>query len=145
MELYTTAPSGWNFQWNNNNQPIAGADSNVYFPSGSGNYSVTIINPDGCSYTSSNYVYTVGIDNFTDNLWSGFPNPSSGIVTITYSSSLSTSEIYIHNLIGKNIATIQHSESNSPTLDLNYLPSGIYLLSINTDKGILTKTITLGN
>ena len=145
LELYTTAPSGWNFQWNNNNQPIAGADSNVYFPSGSGNYSVTIINPDGCSYTSSNYVYSVGIENFTDNLWSVFPNPSSGIVTITYSSSLSTSEIYIHNLIGKNIATIQHSESNSPTLDLYHLPSGIYLLSINTNKGILTKTITLGN
>lgn len=145
LELFTNSLNGWQYQWNNNNVPISGADSNVYFPSGSGNYTVTIINPDSCTYTSLNYVYTVGIDNFNDNIWSVYPNPSKGFITISHSSLISISEIYIHNLIGEKITTIRDFKSANPVLNLKALSPGIYLLSINTNKGILTKKITLGN
>ena len=145
LELFTSAPSGWTIQWNNNGAPITGANSITYFPQNSGAYSVSIINTEGCVFTSIPYSYTVGIDNFTQNLWSIYPNPTKNQVFINWSSSLQINEINIFDIFGKHINSFQVFGSNYATVNLESFPSGMYFISINTNKGLLTKTISKTN
>ena len=145
LELFTSAPLSWTIQWNNNGVPITGANSNTYLPQNSGNYTVSIINTDGCIFTSNPYIYTVGIENFTQNLWSIYPNPTKNQVFITWSSGLQIKELIIFDVFGKNIFSKQDLKSNSSKINLESFNSGIYFISINTNKGLLTKTISKTN
>ncbi len=145
LELYTSAPLGWTIQWNNNGSPIAGANSETYFPQNTGDYTVSVINLDGCTYTSNPYIYTVGIENFTQNLWSVFPNPTKNEVFINWSSNLEINELNIYDISGKNIYTLKDLNSNSSKINLRHYKSGIYIISIVTNKGYLTKTIAKTN
>jgi len=44
------------------------------------------------------------------------------------------------DLTGK---TIKQGKLNSETIDISELPKGIYLLSLNTNKGIITKKVVI--
>ena len=113
----------------------------TYFPQNSGDYTVSIINLDGCTYTSNPYIYTVGIENFTQNLWSVFPNPTKNEIFINWSSNLEINELNNFDISGKKIVTIKDFNSNSSKINLQGFNSGIYIVSIVTNKGFLTKTI----
>jgi hypothetical protein len=75
-----------------------------------------------------------------------FPNPNSGIFTI--SSTLSTQEkvrISITNTLGQEIAVIHNGilDVNSFQVDLSSQPAGMYLLNIVTNNETLTKKIDI--
>ena len=106
---------------------------------------MSVINLDGCTYTSNPYIYTVGIENFTQNLWSVFPNPTKNEVFINWSSNLEINELNIYDISGKNIYTLKDLNSNSSKINLRHYKSGIYIISIVTNKGYLTKTIAKTN
>lgn len=145
LELFTSAPLGWTIQWNNNGAPITGANSNTYFPQNSGDYSVSIINTDGCIITSIPYTYTVGIENFTQNLWSAYPNPTKSQIFITWSSDLQIKELNIFDVYGKRLFSNQNIKNNFSNINLDSFKAGIYFISINTNKGLLTKSISKTN
>ena len=65
-----------------------------------------------------------------------YPNPIKDFVTVKLSNQLELKDIKIINLLGKEIVNTKLEKVN-----LSNLPSGIYLLKITTDKGIVTKKI----
>ena len=145
LELYTSAPPGWNIQWYNNGTAIPGADSANFLPSNTGNFTVSITNPDSCMYTSLVYIYTVGINNLDENMWSLYPNPTSNLITLNWSANLKVNTIRVMNVLGEVIKTSSKVNGHSTTIDLSALPGGTYLVKLATDKGILTKNVLLKN
>lgn len=60
----TASPSGASsYQWFENGSPIAGANSDLYQASASGNYQVSLANSFGCSDTSATLILTNGSTN----------------------------------------------------------------------------------
>ena len=68
-----------------------------------------------------------------------YPNPTTGDLFINiYKKIISIS---VCNIIGKEV--ISNVEHNNSVLNLNQLSNGVYLISISTEKGVLTKNIIL--
>lgn len=66
------------------------------------------------------------------------PNPSSGIVNIKSENAIKTLEVY--DIQGRLLQTITVSEANT-TIDLSGKQAGIYIIKLNTDKGVSTEKI----
>ena len=96
-------------------------------------------------YTSLVYIYTVGINNLDENMWSLYPNPTRNSITLNWSSNLKVNTIRVMNVLGEVIKTSSKVNGNSTTIDLSALPGGTYLVKLATDKGILTKHVLLKN
>ena len=139
LDLFTTAPSGWTFQWYENGNLITGANNDTYTPTQSGNYSVSITDPVGCSFSSPIYVYTVGIESFTSNLWSLYPNPAGSSINLILSENISVEFIEIYDISGRLMNKISNMTNYHLQIDLEKYNNGAYLMVLNTNKGILTK------
>ena len=83
---------------------------------------------------------TLGLEDNTlpNNDISVYPNPTSDVINI--SSNLSITSLELFNILGKKV---MQSESVTNRLVVSELPSGIYLLNINTEKGNLTKKVII--
>ena len=139
LDLFTTAPSGWTFQWYENGNLITGANNDTYTPTQSGNYSVSITDPVGCTFSSPIYVYTVGIESFTSNLWSLYPNPAGSSINLILSENISVEFIEIYDISGRLMNKISNMTNYQLQIDLEKYNNGTYLMVLNTNKGILTK------
>tara|TARA_B110000902_G_scaffold14483_1_gene17219 strand:- start:91 stop:2274 length:2184 start_codon:yes stop_codon:yes gene_type:complete len=73
---------------------------------------------------------------YLENSISLFPNPTSSQVQINTSNDIDIIRVELYNVLGQqvNIAT-------KSTIEMSYLPSGLYYLQISTDLGTVTKTI----
>jgi len=72
-----------------------------------------------------------------------FPNPTKGMLSIE-TQNLVVNEITVYNVIGKNVLTLTQNELRATNkIDLNNQPEGIYMVSINTNEGAVTKKITI--
>ena len=67
-----------------------------------------------------------------------YPNPTNGKINIASGGLIN--EVQVYNLTGKLLITKTGSDING-TIDLSGLEKGIYMLTIQTDKGIFTKKI----
>jgi serine protease AprX len=74
-----------------------------------------------------------------ENEFSVFPNPFLSTVNIISKGNTNIERINVINNIGQIIYTINAPTEN--TLALNDLPDGMYVLQIETDKGLLIKKI----
>lgn len=91
-----------------------------------GSYTVTITDINGCEDTLTVTVGSqVGISSFTNDFLL-YPNPSSGVVNISNSSTIMSVRIY--NAIGQRV--LNNTEIISGTLDLSSLNNGIYTLQL---------------
>lgn len=83
---------------------------------------------------------TLSVNTFSiDETVSIYPNPTSGIVIIESSSSMTISQTSIYDILGKKLKNVT-LESNR--LDLTNLEDGIYLLKVDLDNGsTITKRI----
>lgn len=68
----------------------------------------------------------VGIDDHSSPLFSLYPNPTSGMVNLSYRTDISTIAVYNH--IGQQVMHVP--PFNAEHLDLSYLPTGIYLFHV---------------
>lgn len=76
------------------------------------------------------------------------PNPSSGEFLLKASFEKNTKDITInvHDMIGKTVFTEHHNSSGmefSSPINLSHLPSGTYLLKLQTENGVLIKKVIL--
>ncbi|HCC93001.1 MAG TPA: hypothetical protein DEQ26_01505 [Flavobacteriaceae bacterium] len=67
-----------------------------------------------------------------------YPNPASDFVKINNPSSEKIESITIGDLTGR---TVKYVDTKSSTIDVQSLPSGVYLLKIKTDKGMKIEKI----
>ncbi|MDD3740286.1 MAG: C25 family cysteine peptidase, partial [Bacteroidales bacterium] len=80
------------------------------------------------------------IDVLHNNNISLYPNPSNGIINIDYTQNINISDIHIYNVLGQKQNGYSFSNHN---LDISNLPSGIYMVRINTETEVFEKKIIL--
>ena len=111
------------------------------------NPSLTCIEVDDAAFADANFTKdaaasfskncnTLSTSNFnkTQNI-DLFPNPTSNSITVTSTTKIVSLELY--NLLGKRVMLIK----NKSKLDLSNFNSGLYLLKIQTEQGIITKKV----
>ena len=126
---------GTTYQWldcDNNNALIAGATNQSFTPLQSGNYAVQLTT-NGCQSVSSCYnIQVLSVANY--NALSEvvlYPNPTTGFLHLS-DNQLIINSVSVYNVIGKLVLD---------SLDLSTVSRGMYLVKIETDKGILIKKI----
>lgn len=97
-------------------------------------------NNSGCEMNFNFYEspYSVGLNNLDeDEPISIFPNPTSE--TISVNGFENTAQLTVLNLNG--VQLLSKEISNGEEINLSFLPKSIYILKIETDKGLITKKI----
>lgn len=84
-------------------------------------------------------VVNVGLEENTLINVSIYPNPSIDIVNIKLNTPIKS--IFIYDLNGKMILNENGKNQTQQSIDLIDLPKGSYLLSIQTDLGVITRLI----
>lgn len=124
---------GYSYQWNINNNPIAGANNQYYQPSFNGAYSVTVTNSAGCSSTSEAFVY--GVNDIKELAGEDktylFPNPAEKEINLITSEKYISATFRIYDPQGKLLYTGK-IKSISTKIDLSTYPSGQYILKIES-------------
>jgi Secretion system C-terminal sorting domain len=127
------------FQWYLNNAPIAGANSNILTPlTQSGDYTVSVTDSNSCITYSTSYVYTVGLSETSNsfNHFLIFPNPSTDILNIKFTSIIQTpSKLIIKNILGQTVLETEIdivSGENSNRINISSLSKGAFTLNIST-------------
>ena len=117
-------------------------------------YSLTVqVTDNGSPSKNASAVITIAIIEETTGIVSGvnssnimlYPNPAKGTAVITPSKDFGYATISVLNASGKIVQESRQTFStiNSTTLDLNGLPSGIYLVQITSDSGTESKTLII--
>ena len=123
-----------NYQWFYEGNPISGSNSISITPTLTGNYTVQITYPDGCTRLSPDYYYQVlGMEEFT-KYYSISPNPTDGVITIKTNSPEKIA-VELFDVFGKFISLIETSDK----IDISYLQNGMYYLSIGEKKHLIIK------
>jgi len=139
--IETNVPStGFFIQWyriaGTTTHLINGANQNTYIIDTSGGYFLIISNSFGCQYISDtlNMVYVNGIDiNLFESTLNIYPNPASGIFTISFDNLYDISLITITNMLGQNLYNENVPANNihfEKQIDVSSFPKGIYLIKL---------------
>ncbi len=126
------AGSHTSYLWNNN---LTSATLSV---TTSGTYSVTVSNAAGCVSTDEivvNLQDCAGIEE-TQIFANIYPNPTSGLVNINLSMTLSNANIQVIDLQGKILFANPEFKGQKLMLDLNNFSNGMYLLQIEQNSQI---------
>ncbi len=142
-----TSSSSTGNQWYLDSVLINNAVNPVYTAAANGAYTVVVTNTLGCSAGSAPAdLTTTGINQIISNTAAVFPNPSSGIFTLNFSSKSYHISLEVINDLGQLVYSemINGCRQNcSKTIDLSSYKNGIYLFRIITDGNIQTKKIIL--
>lgn len=118
------------YQWYSNGNPIPGENASSIEPTITGDYSLELINPNGCSSVSEFVNYT-GIDAIdSSELLSLFPNPVIDHLTIDFQSD-NAKEVFVFAATGQLIQTLSFKKSG--LIDFSEFPAGIYILAVKQD------------
>ncbi|GEM_PF-4818690 len=97
-----------------------------------GTYWVTVTN-NGIEYSDTvTFLSCAGLGELNKDLFTMFPNPSNGIVTIELRNKLYDASLSVYSISGKLILRRQLDESNLE-LNLNYLEKGCYLIELRKE------------
>lgn len=124
-------PSNYNgYQWYLDSVLLTG-ETNPFIPlSGMGNYSVSIIDSNGCSTMSNDFHYTIGgmaISNFSPETFI-FPNPA--VEWLKLKTQKIISAINISDEIGRVVYSIPESSLHDNTIDVIKFTDGVYFLRV---------------
>ena len=78
----------------------------------------------------------VGVSEILENTISIFPNPATDNVNIQ--SEFNITDIYVYDYVGKVIYTIKDSNTKNVVLNTNSYGSGIYIVRIQTENGVVS-------
>jgi len=107
-------------------------------------YTVTAVYDEGESDPAGPvqvHIYGVGINELNQQSVQVYPNPASGIVTLTSTENIT--QIDLLSFSGKNIYRNPLLNATSAIIDVSAYPCGIYLLKVTTTSGTGTIKITV--
>lgn len=84
---------------------------------------------------------TVSVADVLSNSFNLFPNPATNIINITNNDNHLVENITIHDTAGKLLKTESFNNQKELQLNIESLTNGIYLLHIQTNKGIAIKKV----
>lgn len=137
-DTFTASQSGATYQWFTcpGNTIISGANSQTFTAMATGDYGVTVTLA-GCSVNSSCVTYTtLGLENNILNSFKIYPNPTTSILNIEYTSDLTNVSVF--NMLGQQVLT-KKVTATSTQLDMSALTNGTYLVKV--EAGNVSKTI----
>ena len=134
------------YQWLDDNlNPINGATSQQFTPQTTGEYSVLVTDANGCSATSFSIMFIADGIAEINTLLNIYPNPTKDKLNIQYEGFGITSLIILD--VGGNIVLqkndILSAGENTLQLNLLYLPKGMYVLQLISDKKIINHSVIL--
>ena len=131
-----SSESGASYQWldcNNLFSPILGATNQSFTPTQNGNYAVEITKLN-CSHISNCQFITVVNTNIREankDIWV-YPNPTTDKININLGQIQPSISLAIFSVDGRQIHQQIIQNQQQATVDLSTVPSGLYLLRINT-------------
>jgi PKD repeat protein len=137
------------YQWQFNTADIPGATDQTYVAGQNGLYTMVATDSSGCFSSASLDVEVVGVyDVQVNNHWNIYPNPSSGIFTVTTDNCKGDIlSLAVFNLFGEKryfLTGKLFSPSCERVIDLNE-PDGIYFVEIKSAVGSFRKKIIIEN
>jgi len=138
-----------NIQWYLNGKAIPGANAYFYTASSSGMYTASGTATSGCVSTAPAYHFVnAGIDAAHPLIQASvYPNPSHGQFTLEFEMGRNENvTLNVTNLLGQELYHEQLGNMNglnSKTLDLQNLPSGVYLLKMEAGSSVFTQRIVI--
>ena len=85
----------------------------------------------------------LGNEEFLQNQFSIYPNPSKGSFTIEFKEMTNNFSVEIFDITGKTIYENNYDQSANlvQVINLEYTASGVYFVNVKSDKGIVTKKL----
>lgn len=114
---------------------IPKAQTDIAFPSANVGYTCGL---NGTIFKSINI--NLGIEDFeSDQALSVYPNPSTGKITISFDSSVPAKDLIteLYSASGERLIL----QSNTGSLDISNIPSGVYLLKVQNETSFWTKKV----
>lgn len=139
---------GVSYQWYFNNNPVLGGQNQQQPLLGPGYYMVQVTYANGCTVTSDEFAYIVGVSDLANNgIIHLFPNPATEQFTITYNGTEEIIEMYLTDVVGKKVMQISTNiAANKYTSEVNTesLRNGVYMLClISKDKMVTVQRIVI--
>lgn len=131
----TASQAGASYQWyvcGEPNELIDGATNQTFTATSNGNYTVEITLNDCSVFSDCAAVTSIGVEERGDSKFVVFPNPSVGEFTLN--SHLVVRELSILDLQGKQVISKKMNTLQS-AVDVQSLPSGVYMLRVRFDNG----------
>ena len=117
----------------------------TFTTSEAGDFMITVTDLMGCTYSlvvSVIFDGLEGVGNPTPLTFGLYPNPSNGLVNISFSKVIHQADINVIDMQGRIVFSINNTSSLGEALDLNHLNSGTYFVSISSDEGFaITKIL----
>jgi hypothetical protein len=117
------------YQWINcaTNEPVAGANAQVFVPTEIGSYKVNVLTINGCIRTSDCFtINTIGIKELSRSEIQLYPNPASEQFTLVHPQT--SGSIYISDLAGRIVGEQAISTGTSSRVNTSDLAAGNYLV-----------------
>ena len=131
------------YQWYDSQGNIVfGETSRVFEPTIEDNYSVLVVDSNGCSMMSNPFFYNINFIENKDYQLKIYPNPTSKILNIEMSNAIKN--ITLYDLTGEAVLIINENNINSKyELDLTNFSKGIYLVQIESNNEVFKQRIIL--
>lgn len=84
---------------------------------------------------------TAGVKENTLTSLSVFPNPTSGVVTIANNENILVNGVTVTDLNGRTVKTVNFAGVAEAQVNISDLSTGVYMMTISSDKGTTTKKI----
>ena len=136
------------YQWldcSNGYLKITGETNQSYSPTVNGTYAVEITQNECVDTSVCSIIKSVAIDeNDKQDLFEIFPNPTSQIVHVLSLEKSTGTKIYIYNSIGKIVLEVKFPPyKNKTTIDVSTLENGMYIIALESKKGVVGKRIVI--
>jgi hypothetical protein len=107
-----------------------------------GNLAITNDNFESSAYFDeiSYFDPSLQTSQFSENLFSVFPNPTKDIVNVS-NTSASINSIEVTDLNGRVVKTVNAIEASNAQVNISDLSSGVYMMKIVSDQGTTTKKV----
>ncbi|MBT6999253.1 MAG: M6 family metalloprotease domain-containing protein, partial [Prolixibacteraceae bacterium] len=131
-----------NGQWYLNDTIIGDMSAPLYVMGRSGKYQVSVINDNGCYSLLSDpfYAYVTNTDLTQLENIKVYPNPTTGVFTISGLPFNKKTEVAVYNISGK-IVKRSVVDSQEVRVDINNFTPGIYLLKLNDRNNFSVKIV----
>lgn len=136
----TITQDGWlisssatEYQWILDGDSIPSATTDSLFPTQNGYYQIAVIDANGCfAISDSLYVQVVGLEDQNLSEIQVYPNPSNGQFVLRSSVTLNDLHITVRDILGQTLFGVDLAQLNQYALELSHLPSGHYLLELQS-------------
>ncbi|GIV27572.1 MAG: hypothetical protein KatS3mg027_1386 [Bacteroidia bacterium] len=85
----------------------------------------------------SNLVTSVDVINESTTTLNLYPNPANNYIYVSSNEKVNSVEIF--SLTGQNILKAEMNNNNHGVINIHELPSGFYIIKLNTEKGVVSK------